>query len=193
MLSHDEVVDLLTAVAAYDNRKPNPASVLAWGKAAEIGRWALPEALDAVHAHFAECPEYLMPAHVGNRIRDRRQDAALRTTSAELGAAPAPRAAIEASEQWRMDRNHGGQPSAAEVTRFQVVAELARTIKQRTTDKPHPPGYGPETRRAALRVACPFCRAREFQDCTRFGLGGPRRRSTPHPSRVELAEARETA
>jgi hypothetical protein len=91
VLSHDEVVDLLTAISAYDNRKPNPASILAWGKAAEIGRWSLREALDAVHAHFAEDTDYLMPAHVGNRIRDSRQDRALRETGRELTAAPDPR------------------------------------------------------------------------------------------------------
>jgi hypothetical protein len=84
VLTHDEVVDLLTAVSAYDNRKPNPASILAWGKAAEIGRWTLHEALDAVHAHFASDTDYLMPAHVGNRIRDKRQDEALRETGREM-------------------------------------------------------------------------------------------------------------
>ena len=90
MLTHDEVVDLLTAISAYDNRKPNPASVLAWGKAAEIGRWTLVEALDAVHSHFSENPDYLMPAHVGNRIRDGRQDHALRSTGHELIEAARP-------------------------------------------------------------------------------------------------------
>lgn len=91
MLTHDQVVDLLTAVSAYDNRKPNPASIMAWGKAAELGRWTFAEALDAVHAHFASDTDYLMPAHVGNRIRDKRQDLALRQTGLELTQAADPR------------------------------------------------------------------------------------------------------
>lgn len=98
MLTHDQVVDLLTAVSAYDNRKPNPASILAWGKAAEIGRWTFQEALDAVHKHFAENTDYLMPAHVGNRIRDKRQDQALRETGHELMSAATDTRAIEAAK-----------------------------------------------------------------------------------------------
>jgi hypothetical protein len=100
MLTHDEVVDLLTAISAYDNRKPNPASILAWGKAAEIGRWTFREALDAVHKHFAENTDYLMPAHVGNRIRDARQDRALREAGQEmLTAANADTRVLEAATQ----------------------------------------------------------------------------------------------
>lgn len=99
MLTHDQVVDLLTAVSAYDNRKPNPASILAWGKAAELGRWTFHEALDAVHAHFASDTDYLMPAHVGNRIRDRRQDQALRETGKELTSAAVDPRVLAAVDQ----------------------------------------------------------------------------------------------
>ncbi|WP_348240627.1 hypothetical protein, partial [Salmonella enterica] len=72
----DEVVDLQSGISAYDNRKPNPAAVLAWGTADELGRWTLPEAVAAVHAHFAESTDYLMPAHITTRVKATRQDRA---------------------------------------------------------------------------------------------------------------------
>lgn len=155
MLSHDQVVDLLTAVSAYDNRKPNPASILAWGKAAEIGRWTLREALDAVHAHFSEDTDYLMPAHVGNRIRVARQDRTLRETGRELTAPPDPRVLAAATQ-------------------------LARRLEIPEQFRPSP--------NEALRVRCPHCEASPGQPCTQVRAGARRDRS-PHPTRIEIAEA----
>lgn len=84
MMNRDEVIDLLSAITAYDNRNATRETVMAWSKAAELGRWTLPEALDAVHAHFAEDPTYLMPAHVTQRVKQERQDRALRADQREL-------------------------------------------------------------------------------------------------------------
>src|ERR1044072_1382416 len=86
-MNRDDVVDLLSAITAYDNRNATQATVAAWSMAADIGRGTLEEALGAVHAHYAESTEFLMPGHVTERIRSDRQDAALRKRAA-LAAAP---------------------------------------------------------------------------------------------------------
>lgn len=77
-MTRNDVVDLLSAITAYDNRNATAETVMAWTKSAELGRWTLPEALDAVHEHFATSTEFLMPAHVTTRVKASRADAALR-------------------------------------------------------------------------------------------------------------------
>lgn len=157
-MTHDEVVDLLTAISAYDNRKANPAAVLAWGKAAELGRWTLPEALEAVHEHFSENPDYLMPAHITTRVKATRQDRALRDEALALEAAPVDPAAAE-----RIQR---------------IVGELAQSMgwsEERRDRK----GF-------ALRVACPHCSAPVGVRCSSLSSGKPLKESACHPSRAEL-------
>lgn len=78
MMTRNEIIDLLSVISAYDNRNASQAAVLAWEKAAELGRWTFSEALDAVHAHFTVSTAFLMPAHITDRIRAARQDAAMR-------------------------------------------------------------------------------------------------------------------
>lgn len=160
-MTHNEVVDLLTAISAYDNRKPNPASVLAWGKAAELGRWTLPEALDAVHAHFSENPDYLMPAHVTARVKAARQDRALRQEQAALEAGPVDAAAADRIRQ--------------------ICDDLAGRMGWTDDGK---------TRLSfALKVACPHCHASEGERCVNPSTSQPLRESGCHPSRADaLAE-----
>lgn len=157
MLTHDQVVDLLTAISAYDNRKPNPAAILAWGKAAELGRWTLPEALDAVHGHFAEDTDYLMPAHVTARVKATRQDRAMRAEALALEAAPVD------PEQ------------AAKVSR--VIDALAEQMGWE--------GRAGERQSFALRVRCPHCGAAEGTRCTNPKTGKALTQSACHPSRAE--------
>lgn len=157
-MNQNEVVDLLTAISAYDNRNPNPAAVLAWGKAAELGRWTLPEALEAVHEHFSENPDYLMPAHITARVKAARQDRALRDEALALEAAPVDPAAAE-----RIQR---------------IVGELAQSMgwsEERRDRK----GF-------ALRVACPHCSAPVGVRCSSVSSGKPLKESACHPSRAEL-------
>ena len=160
-MSTDDVVDLLSAITAYDNRNASPANVIAWAKAAEIGRWTLPEALDAVHAHFAESTDFLMPAHVTARVKAARQDRALREQQRELEAAPVDPAAAERIQQ--------------------VIGELAQ---QMGWSEEHQDRQG-----FALRVACPHCSAAIGVRCTSPASGKPLKSSACHPSRADaLAE-----
>ena len=161
MLTQDQIVDLLTAISAYDNRKPNPASVMAWGKAAELGRWTLAEAFDAVHWHFASSTEYLMPAHITALVKAHRQDQAMRAEALALEAAPV-------------------DPVAAERVNI-IVDELAKTMGW---------SEHPEKRASfALKVRCPHCGANPGSRCVSPKTGKTLTQTACHPSRAEaLAE-----
>lgn len=155
-MTNDDIVDLLSAITAYDNRNASQSTVLAWGKASELGRWTLPEALDAVHEHFAESTEYLMPAHVTARIKATRQDRALRNEAL----------AIEAGVV---------DPAAADRV-AQVVADIANCLGW---DDGRQPGG------TALKVRCPHCGASPGNRCISTSTGKALTQSACHPSRAD--------
>jgi hypothetical protein len=70
-MTEHEIRLLLAAAMAYDNRNPGQAAVLAWQEAAARARWTFAEAIDAVHAHYAESTAFLMPGHITQRLRAR--------------------------------------------------------------------------------------------------------------------------
>lgn len=73
-MTEDEVRRLLVAAMAYDNRKtPGQANVMAWCEAADRGKWTFESALEAVHGHYAEATDFLMPGHITARVRKARQ------------------------------------------------------------------------------------------------------------------------
>lgn len=73
-MTEDEVRKLLVVAMSYDNRKtPGQANVMAWCEAAGRGRWDFASALEAVHGHYSEATEFLMPGHITARIRKARQ------------------------------------------------------------------------------------------------------------------------
>lgn len=68
-----ETHDLLTLIAAYDNRRFDDATVLAWHPI--LASATFEDCRTAVTRHFATSTEYLMPAHVNRgaiEIRNRR-------------------------------------------------------------------------------------------------------------------------
>lgn len=71
-MNEQEIRALLAAAMAYDNRKPGDATVMAWLEAATRARWTFPAALDALHAHYAESGDWVMPGHITARIRAAR-------------------------------------------------------------------------------------------------------------------------
>lgn len=161
MLTRPEMVNLLTAASAYDNRQPNPAAVMAWGKAAELGRWTFDEALDALHAHYAETTAFVMPGHITERIRAARQDRAMRAETRQVEEAPANPAAAERIQQ--------------------IITEVA---EQMGWTEPGTPRAG-----FALKVPCPHCRAAEGARCVNPATDKPLRKSTCHDARaLALAE-----
>lgn len=97
-MTDNQIVDLLSVVTAFDNRNAGRATVLAWAEVAEISRWTYAEAEQAVHQHFAESTEYLMPAHITQRIRVAQQAARKALGDEARKALPA---ASPASEETR--------------------------------------------------------------------------------------------
>jgi hypothetical protein len=168
VLTRPEMVDLLTAASAYDNRKPNPAAVMAWGKAAELERWTFEEALAALHLHYASSTEFAMPAHITALIKADRQDRALREEGAR-----------------QLEQSPANPAAAARIQ--QITDELAQQM-----------GWVEEgqTRTGfALKVACPHCHAVAGERCVSPSTGKALRKSPAHGSRVDaLAELlRETS
>lgn len=191
VMDRDQMINLMSVITAYDNRDAGRANILVWAEAARRGRWTYTEAEDAVHQHYLVTTDFLMPAHIGNRIRDRRQDTALRQTATELITGdPAPevlRAIDAGGEQWLMDRNHDGQPSADQEQRALARSILQQKLAGQRGLELEAEQVTAEVRQAALRVDCPWCLARPFHDCTRTSSNGSARRNTPHPSRIERA------
>lgn len=68
-MTEQEIRQLLAVAMAYDNRKPGDMNVMAWTEAANRGRWSFEAALEAIHAHYAQSTDFLMPAHITTLIR----------------------------------------------------------------------------------------------------------------------------
>ncbi|WP_329520529.1 hypothetical protein [Spirillospora sp. NBC_01491] len=73
MMTHDQIIDLLSLAAARDRRTIGRADVLAWHD--DIGDLPLDDCREAIGIHFRESTEWLLPAHVrriAKRLRDER-------------------------------------------------------------------------------------------------------------------------
>lgn len=67
-MNHDEMVDLLTLIAARDNRAVGQTTVAVWLE--DIGDLPFDDAREAVAGHFREEPGvWLMAAHVRQRVK----------------------------------------------------------------------------------------------------------------------------
>lgn len=161
-MTEQEIRSLLAVAMAYDNRKPGEATIAAWQEAAHRGRWGFDDAVEAVHAHFAESTEWLMPAHITQRLRAMRSGP---VAAAELLALPA------------------GAPTAPERVRSIVDAVAGRLGWVRAVVDPAALGV--------LDQACPHCHAGAGRPCTREIARGRRRGelvplAAPHPSRAHV-------
>lgn len=118
MLTDAQVKHLLVASMAYDNRKlPGEANVRAWKEAAHRTGWAFEEALEAIHAHYAESTEFIMPGHITQRIKGNRRQ-------------PAPVEAFGVLE---------AAQSATEEHRLAVIRQFAERMAKRVPDGGRPP------------------------------------------------------
>ena len=126
MMTHEDVVDLLTTAAFYDRRKVGQADVIAWHPT--VHDLNLDEAKAAVVEHYTNSADWLMPAHVRTRVKRARE---LRIAQRPIPApdpelcnnAPAYKAALDRSvervgDKLDIDRKalpapgHGATPSA---------------------------------------------------------------------------------
>lgn len=98
MNEHD-TIDVLTAIAAFDQRTVGEADVQAWTAAARIGGWTTAQAMRAVMEHYTTETNRLMPAHITRCIRARREH-----YTSTYRHQPYPTGMSDADEQVRWDR-----------------------------------------------------------------------------------------
>lgn len=163
-LTEDQVRALLAVAMYYDHRNPGESDVMAWTEAAHRRRWRFVPAREAIHEHYAEKRDYIMPADITLRLRvESRYPPRYREAPAEL-------------EEARPD------PAGQERVRAIVAILAARLGWARKPSQEDP----------ELAVECPHCHAAPMRPCARLATRGPHRgeyirTSNSHPSRVELA------
>lgn len=87
-MTHDEIVEILQIMSAYDSRKIDGPSIAAWKEAAVRARWDSRDALNAIHEHYARSTSWLMPGHVTESIRASKRHPAPASEVLELASAP---------------------------------------------------------------------------------------------------------
>lgn len=170
-MNKQQIRALYAAAVAYDNRRGSEANITAWAEQAERNRWTFPDALEAIHQHYATSTDFLMPAHITAIIADKRNaPPTVDATRAQLPPAP-----------------------PAEPTRIRgIISDLARTLGWRYQ-------HQDDARRATiLAVECPHCHAAPNRPCARQLTRGHRRGewvplAAFHPSRVDTADAAKEA
>lgn len=166
VMTRDEIVDLLTIISSYDRRVPDLAAIIAWEESARRAKWTYPEALEAVHEHFAFSADYLKQAHITALIQAARQASRNRRDSMPL------REALPAPER---------PPAEPEQVRG-LIEHVAKLLGWERAGR-----RGPEV----SPVECPACHALPNKPCVRQQHRGPHKgRFVPlakvHPSRAEL-------
>lgn len=158
MLSSDQIVELLKTASGYDGRKPNPQAKIAWIEAARRGRWTFDDAVNAIHSHYAESREWIMPGDILARVRILRRERA--------DAAEAER---ERSRAAHVD------PAGRE----RVLALVSRFADQHgiPTDPTHD-----EARRSR---PCPWCGSARGIRCVNPANGKPLREAAGHDARLD--------
>lgn len=162
-MNRDDVIDVLSVVAAATRRTVGEADVAIWSEI--IGGDDKQLALKAVRDHLADQPGvWLEPGHVHQRVRAMVRD--------QLEREP--------------DQLRGARQTALE-------AKAARDIDQLTRDIGRPDYTRPSQAHAInpLSVRCPYepCRANVGYVCVNTAFKGGKPRSEPHPSRVDAAHA----
>jgi hypothetical protein len=120
MLTDEQITALLAVAAGYDNRRPGELNVAAWREASTRGRWNFPDAVEAIHSHYATKRDFLMPADVTTFVRAKnRQPAPVRELLGPSNPASAARvraavAEVSAKLGWVPDLHAGHPPQPEE-------------------------------------------------------------------------------
>lgn len=165
-MNRNDVVDVLSVVAAATRRTVGEMDVQIWG--AVIGDLDKQQAIKAVEDHLREKPGvWLEPGHIAERVKVYRRDALEREhTQRVLNEGRAAREL--AIEQRNRDR----------------IEEITTQIGQPDYTRPSQVhGINP------LSVDCPYdaCRAKTGYVCTNSSYKGGKPRKDPHPSRIDAA------
>lgn len=92
----DETIDLLTTCAAYDRRTIGKSDAVAWH--AVVRDLPFADAQQAVFDHYTEGTEWIMPAHVRQRVKRKQRDEAERGRIRELLDPDAYRREVQAAD-----------------------------------------------------------------------------------------------
>lgn len=160
-MNRNDIIDVLTAVAAGDRRTVGEADVTMWGRViSDDTRITKDEALVAVVDHFRERPGvWLEPGHIVERVRAVRRDR------------------LEREPDWARE----ARQAALEAKAAEDIAELAARKGIPDARFRRPPKNGP------LTVRCPWCHAAVGDRCVVPRTEQKMREY--HPSRKELADA----
>jgi hypothetical protein len=90
-LTRAQAARLVTLAAAWDNREVGEAAAIAWCDSGNRARWTYAEAVEAIKDHYAATSDWIMPSHITTRIREVRQDQAMRQQAQELTGPVDPR------------------------------------------------------------------------------------------------------
>jgi len=82
-MNAEETGRVLAKCAGYDRRKPDDAVTVAWYQA--LGDLGYDDCIAAVIAHYTETTDWIMPAHIRNRVREARNQRIM-----DAGGVPAP-------------------------------------------------------------------------------------------------------
>jgi hypothetical protein len=131
-MNAEDMGRVLARCASYDRRKTGEADIIAWLQV--IGDLAYDDCIDAVIAHYAESTDWIMPAHIRQRVRAVRAER-LAATSApppppELLSHPhAYVAAVAAANGVIMG---GGTAGEAEQAMQAIAAQVRRELESET-------------------------------------------------------------
>lgn len=203
-----ETATLLAYCAAFDRRTLGEADVLAW--APLLTNVDFEEARNAVATHYATNTRWIMPADIRDAVAAHHRNRLARHTDPTPQADPDDPAAYRAELLGTRQAVAAGQqePAQHELTAGPMHPDVAARLKTlgnyvpRTVDEALDE-YRPvkAARRAAIQaghpdalsVPCDWCQAPTGEPCRgrRVVPGGgataSRRRSTPHPSRIDDA------
>lgn len=168
-MNRDDVIDVLSVVAAATRRTVGEMDVEIWG--AVIGHLDKQQALKAVQDHLREKPGvWLEPGHIAERVRIYARDAAEKSHTKRV-----------------IDEGRAARQLALEQANKDRIAELTEQVGK--------PFLRPSQSRSnevnPLSVRCPYeaCRSKPGYVCVNTAFPGSKPRREPHPSRVEAAEA----
>lgn len=162
-MNRDDVIDVLTVVAAATRRTVGDADVAIWQEV--IGGDDKKLALRAVRDHLKECPGvWLEPGHVHQRVRAIVRD--------QLEREP--------------DHMREARQAALDARVAEHVAEITAVLDEKFNRASQRHGVNP------LTVRCPWCHAGISQHCV-IPQTNHRPAGGAHPSRIEAAQAKANA
>ena len=127
-MNAEQAGQVLAKCASYDRRKTGDADTIAWYQA--IGDLAYDDCIAAVIAHYSETTDWIMPAHIRQRVKQARE---ARILAADIPAPPPEVAADRAAYRAAL---HAARVAAADGRDPEAAARLAVIQTRREIEAP---------------------------------------------------------